>query len=168
MRIFDSSSKQNSAIYIRAWIETRNAFKLLEHTYTAKKILKLSWIRIAPLKTVISASDPSLLTNRRIFDRAAKAYMENSMLYILKLVPYCSSLPYCGWWSGWRQFSAVVIRSSLRWSTTNRDVPWLLPRTTVTAIQAQCTATTTWLTVNFLPGSALRIQPMLAKQLRQK
>ena len=53
---------------------------LLEHTYTAKKLLKLSRICVAPLKTAISASDPSLLTNRRLFDRAAKVYTENSML----------------------------------------------------------------------------------------
>ena len=87
MWIFDSSSEQNLAIYIHAWIETWNAFKFYGpiRTYMymnvySKKILKLSRICVAPLKTVISASDPSLLTNQRLFNRAAKAYTENVML----------------------------------------------------------------------------------------
>ena len=152
MRVFNSSSEQNSAIYISARIETRNTFKLYGSIkYTAKTNSKLSigYVLLLLRPLFNSASDPSLLTNQHLFDRVAKAYTKNS--YILH--PYRSSLPYRGWWSGWQRFSAVVLRSTPRSIVTDRGEP---QRTAViasdhgnrrTVIQSWCTVTTSRLTV---------------------
>ena len=72
---------------------------------------------------------------------------------VVYLDPYRGSLPYHSWWSGWRQFSTVVLCSTPRSITTEHDEPWctavIAPDRSNygTTIQVWCTATTSQLTL---------------------
>ena len=129
--------EQNLAIYVRARIETRNAFKLygLIRTYVYSKIKISSYMYLGYVLLLLR---PSFLPVIHPYSQIGISSIERRK-HIWKIRCCRSSiltsvlLPYCGWWSGWRRFSMLVLYSTLWSIATNCNVPRLLPRTAVTA-----------------------------------